>query len=98
MLYTVREVIFMERWLTEGFDRVNELIGQDPEFQQLLLQIQEAEKEYLEIVQILTASQREALENYIALCEELQYQKTIVAYQCCQKPSPRGEGAHEVVG
>ena len=71
----------MKSWLSEGYDRVNAMVGQDPEFQGLLMQLQEAEKVYLEIMALLTESQREAVDNYIALCEELQYQKTIAAYQ-----------------
>lgn len=52
----------------------------DAAYQEILCQCKEAEKDYLRIIERLSFAEREKLDNYISLCEELQFQMARLAY------------------
>lgn len=70
----------MNEWLETGMVQVNDLLRHDPDFQQLLEQLQKAETGYLSVIEKLPPTDIERIEEYIALCEEVDYQKTCTAY------------------
>ena len=72
----------MKEWLEVGIHQVNGLLDNDSDFQTLLKQLGAAQAEYQAIISTLTAEERLAIENYIALSEEMEYQKTLTAYYC----------------
>lgn len=72
----------MKEWLENGIHQVNALLREDQDFRGLSQRLEEAKKDYDKAVQLLTSEQRQHIENYIALCEELEYQKTFTAYYC----------------
>lgn len=72
----------MKEWLEQGIHQVNALLRRDPDFQGLSQRLDEAKKDYDAAVQGLTPEQRQTVEDYIALCEELEYQRTFTAYYC----------------
>lgn len=72
----------MEEWLRIGIHQVQEFLNHDPEYQKILLALCEAEERYTQIMQKLTCEERECVDDYIALCEELEYQRIHTAYRC----------------
>ena len=72
----------MEEWLKTGIHQVNAFTAAGPDFQRLMKQTDTARIRYAAAVQGLSPVQRQAIEDYIALCEELEYQKTVTAYYC----------------
>ena len=72
----------MDKWLKIGRLQVQEILDHDPEFKQLLAQLEQAEKEYRKVIKTLPPQEQEIIENYIALCEDVEYQKTHTAYRC----------------
>lgn len=72
----------MEQWLRIGRYQVQEILDHDPEFKLLLTQLEQAEEDYRKVRNKLSAEDQEIVENYIALCEEVEYQKTHTAYRC----------------
>ena len=56
-----------------------EAARQDAEYQALLRQCIAAEDTYREILSSLPPERQEQLESYIALCEELEHRKTVLA-------------------
>lgn len=72
----------MEQWLRIGRYQVQEILDHDPEFKVLLTQLEQAEEDYRKVRNKLSAEDQEIVENYIALCEEVEYQKTHTAYRC----------------
>ena len=72
----------MKEWLETGMHQVNALLSNDPDFQQLTQRLQEAETHYLALIRKLPPEEQEIMEDYIALCEETEYQKTYTAYYC----------------
>lgn len=59
--------------------QLNALAQEDEWYQQLLRQCEGAEERYHEILSTLSLSDREFVETYIALCEELEYRRTCLA-------------------
>ena len=72
----------MEQWLRIGRYQVQEILDHDSEFKLLLTQLEQAEEDYRKVRNKLSAEDQEIVENYIALCEEVEYQKTHTAYRC----------------
>ena len=72
----------MREWLEIGIHQVNALLAQDPDYQILKQELEKAQKNYRTTTEKLTPRELEQLENYIALCEEIEYQKTLTAYYC----------------
>ena len=72
----------MQQWLKIGRHQVNEFLDKDPEFQALLTRQAETEKDYLRVIKKLSPQERQVIEQYLSLCEELEYQRTITAYKC----------------
>ncbi len=56
-----------------------EAARKDAVYQDLLARCIAAEAGYLQILESLPPQQREQLEEYISLCEELEYRKTVLA-------------------
>ena len=82
MLYNTTGVSKMQQWNKFGKHQVNEFLDHDPEFMALLAQQRDAEKEYLRIMEKLNEQDRQIMEYYILLCEELEYKRTVTAYKC----------------
>ena len=59
--------------------KLNSLTQEDEWYQQLLHQCEAAEVRYHQVVQKLSDEDREAVERYIALCEEMEYRRTCLA-------------------
>ena len=72
----------MEQWLRIGQPQIQEILKHDPEFKQLLAKMKEAELEYRRVMDTLPPQDQEIIENYIVLCENVEYQKTYTAYRC----------------
>jgi hypothetical protein len=72
----------MKEWLEIGTHQVNAILGCDADFQNLSKQLVFAEKQYRTVIEKLSPIELEIIENYIALCEEVEYQKTRTAYYC----------------
>lgn len=72
----------MQQWNKFGKHQVNEFLDHDPEFLELLAQQRTAEGEYLRIMDQLNEQDRQAMERYILLCEELEHKRTVTAYKC----------------
>lgn len=53
----------------------------DMEYRRLLAECQELEDAYTQIKDNLSEEDRELLERYIALCEELEYRRTCLAME-----------------
>lgn len=66
---------------TEQELRLGLALWYDPWYQKLLAQCVRAEEDYQRIRSALTAPQREKLEAYIALCEELEHRRACLAYE-----------------
>ena len=72
----------MREWLEIGIHQVNALLARDTDYQRLKRELEKAQKNYRTATEKLTPRELEQLENYIALCEEIEYQKTLTAYYC----------------
>ena len=72
----------MKEWLDTGMHQVKGLLSKDADFQGLLNQLTMAQNEYQTVVGKLPPAEQKIIENYIALCEEAEYQKTLTAYYC----------------
>ena len=59
--------------------QLNALAQADEWYQQLLGKCEAAEALYQQILQQLPSAHRDAIEAYIALCEELEYRRTCLA-------------------
>ena len=57
------------------------LMADDPQYQQALKTVQAAEPTYLEIIEKLSAPDRDGIERYIAACEALDDPLIYLAYQ-----------------
>lgn len=72
----------MHHWNKIGQHQVNEFLDHDPEFQALLQQQDAAGTDFTRIMNGLPESDRQAMERYILLCEELEHIRTVTAYKC----------------
>lgn len=72
----------MKQWNEIGIYQVRDILSRDGEYEKLMNQCNKARERYDAIVAKLTAQEREEIEDYIALCEELDYQWTHTAYRC----------------
>ena len=66
---------------TEQENRLLEMIKTDDTYQSLLAECGKLEKDYLRIIHTLTETDREILDKYIGVCEELEHQKVILSFQ-----------------
>ena len=72
----------MKEWLETGIHQVNALLDKDGDFQELLEQLAVARVNYQAVVNKLSPEEQQCIDRYIALCEEVEYQKTLTAYYC----------------
>lgn len=72
----------MKEWLDIGIHQVNGLLSRDADFQKLTKQLTAAQEHYVAVVKKLPPEDQQIIEHYIALCEEIEYQKTLTAYYC----------------
>jgi hypothetical protein len=72
----------MRECLETGIHQVNALLGSDTDFQSLTEQLDTAYEHYSAVVEKLPPEDQDIIEDYIALCSELEYQKTYTAYYC----------------
>ena len=68
-------------------NRLQTAISQDEIYQQLLVDCKAMERGYLRIISNLTDEDRERLERYIALGEELEHRRTWIAMELAEKMS-----------
>ena len=59
---------------------LRDMAGADFHYQQLLCKLKTAAEQYEHILASLPPEMQEQLENYISLCEELEYRRTCLAY------------------
>ena len=81
-------------WTDNVAERVLCAANTDVEYQQLLKECLQAEETYKSIVAMLTEEQCVQIERYIALCEELDYRFSQLAY--CIGKSEKGMACHAV--
>lgn len=72
----------MKEWLDTGIHQVSALLQEDADFQYLESQLETAQTYYREVIAAISEQHRGWIENYIALCEEVEYRKTVTAYYC----------------
>lgn len=72
----------MREWLEIGIHQVNALLARDADYQRLKQELEKAQVGYRTATEKLTPKELEQIEDYIALCEEIEYQKTLTAYYC----------------
>lgn len=72
----------MELWADAVFQQITEKCRQDPEYQKILEECQNREQTYFAVLTELTQRQRAAIDDYIAICEELEFQFARVAFYC----------------
>ena len=61
--------------------KLRALTSCDNIYQELLSACQKQEEEYLRIKNSLPIADQESLERYIAMCEELEYRRTCLAFR-----------------
>lgn len=81
----------MKEWLEHGYWDTIERVKNDTVYQALLAECTKQEKAYERIMLKLTPEERTVVEDDIALCEELQYQKTHTAYYCGMDAGAKGK-------
>ena len=72
----------MKEWLKTGIHQVNALLRKDADFQKLSEQLAVAQADYQTVVDKLSPEEQQCIDHYIALCEEVEYQKVLTAYYC----------------
>ena len=70
----------MDGWTDEVVMKLSQLAKNDCEYQLLLNRCRKMEVEYLAIMNRLAEEERLCIDEYIVLCEELQYRMTQLAY------------------
>ena len=61
-------------------DAINSAAGEDAYYQETLRECREAEAKYLEVVGRLTPEEREVIDDYVTVCENLEFQRARIAY------------------
>lgn len=72
----------MKEWQETGMHQVNALLSIDADFQELMKHLTVVQEHYQTVVGKIPPEERESIEDYITLCEEVEYQKTRTAYYC----------------
>ena len=72
----------MNEWFQIGIHKVNRLLRNDQDFQELQKEIQTAEENYQAVLDKLKPEDQWVIENYIALCEEIEHKRAMFAYHC----------------
>jgi len=72
----------MELWADAICQQISEKCRIDPEYQKVLEECREREQVYHAVLAELTQQQRSAIDDYIAICEELEFQFARVAFYC----------------
>lgn len=72
----------MKEWIETGMHQVNALLGWDSDFLVLMEQLTTAQQGYHAAIRKLSMEDQQIIEDYIALCEEAECQKTHTAYYC----------------
>lgn len=72
----------MELWADAVSWQIAEKCRRDPEYRKTLEECREREQTYQAVLADLTPQQRSAIDDYIAICEELEFQFARVAFGC----------------
>ena len=64
----------------ELWARLVPMMAQDPDYQQALQRLKDAEADYLALVETMTPKEKEILERYIAACEAMDDPLIYLAY------------------
>ena len=70
----------MKRWSAEAEQKILKLTHTDLDYQEILRKVQEKEPDYRRILSSLSDEDALSVDDYVALCEELLYQKVQLAY------------------
>ena len=70
----------MNEWVDIIYPKLLAASAADEDYQNRLAQCQAAENNYLTIIDKLLPEHREIIENYITMCEELEYRMVQLAY------------------
>ena len=70
----------MDRWADQIVPLLQNLVKCDPVYQELIQYSAEKRKRYEEIVKRLSPEESEAVEDYIASCEDLEFRKAQLAF------------------
>ena len=71
----------MDYWTHEVLSRLMQRVENDEEHQLLLMQCRNAEMDYLTIMERISEEDRLIIEEYISICEDMEYRKTQLAYE-----------------
>ena len=63
------------------WDRLTEEAKVDMDYQRGLQEVSKREKDYLAVCEVLTPEQKQAVEDYISVCEELGDYMALLAYR-----------------
>lgn len=72
----------MDKWTDLAVLRITAAAKNDPCYQSLLRRCEQAELLYQTVSAKLTEEDRRIVEEYIALCDQMQYRLTQLAYFC----------------
>lgn len=72
----------MELWADAVSRQIAEKCRRDPEYRKTLEECRDREQTYQAVLSELTPQQRSAIDDYIAICEELEFQFARVAFGC----------------
>ena len=72
----------MEFWTDAVCGQIAEKCGMDLEYQKVLEECRALERAYDAALAELTPKQRSTIDDYIAICEELEFQFARVAFGC----------------
>ena len=72
----------MELWADAVSRQITEKCRRDPEYRKTLEERRDREQTYQAVLSELTPQQRSAIDDYIAICEELEFQFARVAFGC----------------
>ena len=86
----------MQGWTDQEAQRIFCAVNMDKTYQQLLKECRIAEEKYLNAVKMLPDDQRQRIENYIALCEEMDYRFSQLAYGVGRSEREEGMACHAI--
>lgn len=71
----------MDIWNDYVLPELAKLAQQDENYQRMLMENQKLETSYCDVIDSLSDSDREMIDEYIASCENLEYRLTQLAYE-----------------
>ena len=81
----------MKRWSAEAEQKILKLTHTDLDYQEILRKVQEKGPDYRRILSTLSDVDALSVDDYVALCEELLYQKVRISYLAGSDYDPHHE-------